>query len=320
MKNANNTVKSVVSVENNTDKDTSIPKDKNASEDEIGSGVIYKKTGDTVYIVTNAHVVGKKDQQKITFANSKSVIGKVLGKDKWSDLAVIKATSKDPTAKEITFGDSNHIVLGEPIIVVGNPLGVDFKSTVTEGIISGLNRNVPIDFDKDNKYDMLMKAFQIDASVNPGNSGGAVVNREGKLIGIISLKIDMPNVEGMSFALPVNEVQKIIHDLETKGKIKYPDVGITMTNVADLSSYERQSIKLPQSINNGVVIKDVDSKSLAQKAGLKKDDVIVELDEKLIEDDLRFKQVLFSHKYNLKPLTVKIYRDGNEKEITLKLK
>ncbi|PNZ11415.1 serine protease [Staphylococcus simiae] len=320
MKNANNTVKSVVSVENNTEKDTSIPKDKNASEDEIGSGVIYKKSGDTVYIVTNAHVVGKKDQQKITFANNKSVIGKVLGKDKWSDLAVIKATSKDPTTKEITFGDSNHIVLGEPIIVVGNPLGVDFKSTVTEGIISGLNRNVPIDFDKDNKYDMLMKAFQIDASVNPGNSGGAVVNREGKLIGIISLKIDMPNVEGMSFALPVNEVQRITHDLETKGKIKYPDIGMTMTNIADLSSYERQSIKLPQSINNGVVVKNVDSKSLAQKAGLKKDDVIVELDDKLIEDDLHFKQVLFSHKYNLKPLTAKIYRDGNEKEITLKLK
>lgn len=320
MKNANNTVKSVVTVENNTDKNTSIPKDKNTSDDEIGSGVIYKKSGDTVYIVTNAHVVGKKDQQKITFANNKSDIGKVLGKDKWSDLAVIKATSKDSNAKEITIGDSNHIVLGEPIIVVGNPLGVDFKSTVTEGIISGLNRNVPIDFDKDNKYDMLMKAFQIDASVNPGNSGGAVVNRDGKLIGIISLKIDMPNVEGMSFALPVNEVQKITHDLETKGKINYPDIGIVTTNVADLSSNERQLNKIPQSINNGVVVKNVESKSLAQKSGLKKDDIIVELDDKLIEDDLRFKQILFSHKNNLKPLAVKIYRDGKEKEITLKLK
>lgn len=101
----------------------------------------------------------------------------MLGKDKWSDLAVVKATSSDSSVKEIAIGDSNNLVLGEPILVVGNPLGVDFKGTVTEGIISGLNRNVPIDFDKDNKYDMLMKAFQIDASVNPGNSGGAVVNR-----------------------------------------------------------------------------------------------------------------------------------------------
>lgn len=168
MKNANNTVKSVVTVENETSKDSSLPKDK-ASQDEVGSGVVYKKSGDTLYIVTNAHVVGDKENQKITFSNNKSVVGKVLGKDKWSDLAVVKATSSDSSVKEIAIGDSNNLVLGEPILVVGNPLGVDFKGTVTEGIISGLNRNVPIDFDKDNKYDMLMKAFQIDSSVNPGN-------------------------------------------------------------------------------------------------------------------------------------------------------
>ena len=215
MKNANNTVKSVVTVENETSKDSSLPKDK-ASQDEVGSGVVYKKSGDTLYIVTNAHVVGDKENQKITFSNNKSVVGKVLGKDKWSDLAVVKATSSDSSVKEIAIGDSNNLVLGEPILVVGNPLGVDFKGTVTEGIISGLNRNVPIDFDKDNKYDMLMKAFQIDASVNPGNSGGAVVNREGKLIGVVAAKISMPNVENMSFAIPVNEVQKIVKGLETK--------------------------------------------------------------------------------------------------------
>lgn len=160
MKNANNTVKSVVTVENETSKDSSLPKDK-ASQDEVGSGVVYKKSGDTLYIVTNAHVVGDKENQKITFSNNKSVVGKVLGKDKWSDLAVVKATSSDSSVKEIAIGDSNNLVLGEPILVVGNPLGVDFKGTVTEGIISGLNRNVPIDFDKDNKYDMLMKAFQL---------------------------------------------------------------------------------------------------------------------------------------------------------------
>ena len=215
MKNANNTVKSVVTVENETSKDSSLPKDK-ASQDEVGSGVVYKKSGDTLYIVTNAHVVGDKENQKITFSNNKSVVGKVLGKDKWSDLAVVKATSSDSSVKEIAIGDSNNLVLGEPILVVGNPLGVDFKGTVTEGIISGLNRNVPIDFDKDNKYDMLMKAFQIDASVNPGNSGGAVVNREGKLIGVVAAKISMPNVENMSFAIPVNEVQKIVKGLEIK--------------------------------------------------------------------------------------------------------
>ena len=267
MKNANNTVKSVVTVENETSKDSSLPKDK-ASQDEVGSGVVYKKSGDTLYIVTNAHVVGDKENQKITFSNNKSVVGKVLGKDKWSDLAVVKATSSDSSVKEIAIGDSNNLVLGEPILVVGNPLGVDFKGTVTEGIISGLNRNVPIDFDKDNKYDMLMKAFQIDASVNPGNSGGAVVNREGKLIGVVAAKISMPNVENMSFAIPVNEVQKIVKGLETKGKIDYPDVGVKMKNIASLNSFERQAVKLPGKVKNGVVVDQVDNNGLADQSGL----------------------------------------------------
>ncbi|MDG5357099.1 trypsin-like peptidase domain-containing protein [Staphylococcus aureus] len=319
MKNANNTVKSVVTVENETSKDSSLPKDK-ASQDEVGSGVVYKKSGDTLYIVTNAHVVGDKENQKITFSNNKSVVGKVLGKDKWSDLAVVKATSSDSSVKEIAIGDSNNLVLGEPILVVGNPLGVDFKGTVTEGIISGLNRNVPIDFDKDNKYDMLMKAFQIDASVNPGNSGGAVVNREGKLIGVVAAKISMPNVENMSFAIPVNEVQKIVKDLETKGKIDYPDVGVKMKNVASLNSFERQAVKLPGKVKNGIVVDQVDNNGLADQSGLKKGDVITELDGKLLEDDLRFRQIIFSHKDDLKSITAKIYRDGKEKEINIKLK
>ncbi|MGK0064354.1 trypsin-like peptidase domain-containing protein [Staphylococcus aureus] len=319
MKNANNTVKSVVTVENETSKDSSLPKDK-ASQDEVGSGVVYKKSGDTLYIVTNAHVVGDKENQKIIFSNNKSVVGKVLGKDKWSDLAVVKATSSDSSVKEIAIGDSNNLVLGEPILVVGNPLGVDFKGTVTEGIISGLNRNVPIDFDKDNKYDMLMKAFQIDASVNPGNSGGAVVNREGKLIGVVAAKISMPNVENMSFAIPVNEVQKIVKDLETKGKIDYPDVGVKMKNIASLNSFERQAVKLPGKVKNGVVVDQVDNNGLADQSGLKKGDVITELDGKLLEDDLRFRQIIFSHKDDLKSITAKIYRDGKEKEINIKLK
>ncbi|CAC5586851.1 protease [Staphylococcus aureus] len=319
MKNANNTVKSVVTVENETSKDSSLPKDK-ASQDEVGSGVVYKKSGDTLYIVTNAHVVGDKENQKITFSNNKSVVGKVLSKDKWSDLAVVKATSSDSSVKEIAIGDSNNLVLGEPILVVGNPLGVDFKGTVTEGIISGLNRNVPIDFDKDNKYDMLMKAFQIDASVNPGNSGGAVVNREGKLIGVVAAKISMPNVENMSFAIPVNEVQKIVKGLETKGKIDYPDVGVKMKNIASLNSFERQAVKLPGKVKNGVVVDQVDNNGLADQSGLKKGDVITELDGKLLEDDLRFRQIIFSHKDDLKSITAKIYRDGKEKEINIKLK
>ncbi|PAK57011.1 serine protease [Staphylococcus capitis] len=320
MKNANNSVKSVVTVQNNVSNNTTIPKSKSGSDNEIGSGVVYKKVGDSIYILTNAHVVGDKDKQKVTYNNNKSVEGKVIGKDKWSDIAVVKAKLTDDSMKPITLGDSNNLVLGQSILVVGNPLGVDFKGSVSKGIISGLERHVPVDIVKDDSYDVLMKAFQIDAPVNPGNSGGAVIDKDGRLIGIVSLKIDMENVEGMAFAIPINDVRKIAQQLEDKGKVQYPNTGISIKNVADISSEEREETKLPPSINNGVLINDVKENSLGEKSGLKKDDVIVELDGKTVEDNLRYRQIIFSHRDDLKTLTAKIYRNGTEKNIKIKLK
>lgn len=320
MKNANNSVKSVVTVQNNVSNNTTIPKSKSGSDNEIGSGVVYKKVGDSIYILTNAHVVGDKDKQKVTYNNNKSVEGKVVGKDKWSDIAVVKAKLSDESMKPITLGDSNNLVLGQSILVVGNPLGVDFKGSVSKGIISGLDRHVPVDIDKDNSYDVLMKAFQVDAPVNPGNSGGAVVDKDGRLIGIISLKIDMENVEGMAFAIPINDVRKIAQQLEDNGKVQYPNTGIKIKNVADISSEEREEVNLPSSVNNGVLVNDIKENSLGEKSGLKKDDVIVELDGKTVEDNLRYRQIIFSHRDDLKTLTAKIYRNGTEKTIQIKLK
>ncbi|MDS0929291.1 serine protease Do [Staphylococcus capitis] len=320
IKNANNSVKSVVTVQNNVSNNTTIPKSKSGSDNEIGSGVVYKKVGDSIYILTNAHVVGDKDKQKVTYNNNKSVEGKLVGKDKWSDIAVVKAKLSDESMKPITLGDSNNLVLGESILVVGNPLGVDFKGSVSKGIISGLDRHVPVDIDKDNSYDVLMKAFQVDAPVNPGNSGGAVVDKDGRLIGIISLKIDMENVEGMAFAIPINDVRKIAQQLEDNGKVQYPNTGIKIKNVADISSEEREEANLPSSVNNGVLVNDVKENSLGEKSGLKKDDVIVELDGKTVEDNLRYRQIIFSHRDDLKTLTAKIYRNGTEKTIQIKLK
>ena len=320
MKSANSTVKSVVTVENEGTKNTSVPNNTSKADNEIGSGVVYKKVGDSLFIMTNAHVVGNKDKQKITFGNNKSVQGKVIGTDKWSDIAVIKAKSADDSVKAITIGNSNHLVLGEPIIVVGNPLGVDFKESVSDGIVSGLDRHVPVDIDKDDSYDVLMKAFQINAPVNPGNSGGAVVDRDGKLIGIVSLKIDMDNVEGMGFAIPINDAQKIAAHLEKEGKIEYPNTGIKIKNVADIDDDERQSIKLPDSVKNGIIVGEVKPNAPGDKSGLKKDDVIVELDGKRIEDNLRYRQIIFNHREDKSTLKAKVYRDGKVINIDIKLK
>ncbi|EEQ80314.1 S1C family serine protease [Staphylococcus warneri] len=320
MKSANSTVKSVVTVENEGTKNTSVPNNTSKADNEIGSGVVYKKVDDSLFIMTNAHVVGNKDKQKITFGNNKSVQGKVIGTDKWSDIAVIKAKSADDSVKAITTGNSNHLVLGEPIIVVGNPLGVDFKESVSDGIVSGLDRHVPVDIDKDDSYDVLMKAFQINAPVNPGNSGGAVVDRDGKLIGIVSLKIDMDNVEGMGFAIPINDAQKIAAHLEKEGKIEYPNTGIKIKNVADIDDDERQSIKLPDSVKNGIIVGEVKPNAPGDKSGLKKDDVIVELDGKRIEDNLRYRQIIFNHREDKSTLKAKVYRDGKVINIDIKLK
>ncbi|MDU1460389.1 MAG: S1C family serine protease [Staphylococcus epidermidis] len=309
-----------VTVENDLSNDTTVSDNKNESDNEIGSGVVYKKVGDSIYIFTNAHVVGDQEKQKVTYGNDKSVTGKVIGKDKWSDLAVVKAKVADENIKPMTMGDSNNIKLAEPILVIGNPLGTDFKGSVSQGIVSGLNRHVPVDIDKNDNYDALMKAFQIDAPVNPGNSGGAVVDRDGRLIGIVSLKIDMHNVEGMAFAIPINDVRKIAKELEHKGKVNYPNTEIKIKNVGDLDDSERNAINLPAKVNHGVLIGEVKENGLGDKAGLKKGDVIVELDGKKIEDNLRYRQVIYSHYDDQKTITAKIYRNGAEKNIKIKLK
>lgn len=320
MKIAKNSVKSVVTVENDLSNDTTVSDNKNESDNEIGSGVVYKKVGDSIYIFTNAHVVGDQEKQKVTYGNDKSVAGKVIGKDKWSDLAVVKAKVADENIKPMTMGDSNNIKLAEPILVIGNPLGTDFKGSVSQGIVSGLNRHVPVDIDKNDNYDTLMKAFQIDAPVNPGNSGGAVVDRDGRLIGIVSLKIDMHNVEGMAFAIPINDVRKIAKELEHKGKVNYPNTEIKIKNVGDIDDSERNAINLPTKVNHGVLIGEVKENGLGDKSGLKKGDVIVELDGKKIEDNLRYRQVIYSHYDDQKTITAKIYRNGAEKNIKIKLK
>lgn len=324
MKSANSAIHSVVTVENDTSDDrTSAEKETQEAgkENELGSGVVYKKVGDSIFIMTNAHVVGDKKEQKITYGNDDYAIGKVVGTDKYSDIAVVKAKVKsDSKVKPIKIGDSSTLVLGEPIIVVGNPLGVDFKGSISDGIISGLNRHIPVDINKDDQYDVLMSAFQIDAPVNPGNSGGAVIDRNSKLVGIASLKIDMDNVEGIAFAIPVNDAEDIAKQLEDKGEVKYPNTGVKIANISDVDEATKQSINLPEDVKKGVLVGDVKKDSLGEKSGLQKNDVIVELDGKALEDNLRYRQIIFNHKDDLKTLPAKIYRDGKEKDIKIKLK
>lgn len=325
MKNADTAVKSVVTVENDTPKNpTTQTTDKTNintnSNNEVGSGVVYKAVGDTFFILTNTHIVGNNDKVNITYDDNKAATATVVGKDMWSDIAVLKATINNKNVQPIKIGRSNQLKLGESILVVGNPLGNDFKNTVTKGIVSGLNRTVPVDFDKDNKNDELINTFQIDASVNPGNSGGAVVNQDGELVGVVSLKINMPNIEGMGFAIPIDDARAIASELEKKGEIQYPNTGIGIKNVSELLPYERALFKIPEDVQSGIVVEKLKDDGLGKKSGLKIGDVVVELDSKSIQNNLQYRQTIFSHRQDLKTLSAKIYREGKSQEIKIKLK
>ncbi|EGQ3124559.1 TPA: serine protease [Staphylococcus pseudintermedius] len=324
MANANTAVKSVVSIENNSQPTPDAVQDSDAQaqvEKESGSGVVYKKVGDTLYILTNAHVVGDRKEHELTFGNKQTAKAKVIGKYKMADIAVMTMRApKGDTLKPLKHGDSSAVVLGEPVLVVGNPLSLDFQNTVGEGIVSGLNRDVPVDLNQDDKYDTLLSTFQVDAPINPGDSGGAVVDQEGHLIGIASLKINMPSVQNMGFAIPVNSALAIAQKIEKEGDIQQPKTDIDIHNVVDVDKATRDDYKIPQDVSTGVFVQKVNDNSPAKNSGLKKGDVIVELDSKPIKDNLAYKQKLTQHIDQQKPVKLKVLRENEVKEISFKLK
>ena len=181
----------------------------------VGSGVIFDKKG---YIVTNNHVVGNNRQVNVALSDGQVVIGKVIGTDAVTDLAVVKIPGSDklPVAE---FGNSDSLQPGETAVAIGNPLGLEFRGTVTVGVISALNRTL-------DDVEQQIKLIQTDAAINPGNSGGALCTVDGKVIGINSAKIAKAGVEGMGFAIPINQVKAIVSQLISNGHVTRPYLGL----------------------------------------------------------------------------------------------
>ncbi|WP_019415726.1 S1C family serine protease [Paenisporosarcina sp. TG20] len=285
-----------------------------------GSGVIYKKANGKAYVITNNHVIEGANEIEVTLADGVKVQAKLLGADIWTDLAVLEMdASKVTTVAE--FGDSDALRLGEPVIAIGNPLGLNFSGSVTTGVVSGKDRTIPVDLNGDNQEDWQAEVLQTDAAINPGNSGGALVNITGQLIGINSMKISQATVEGMGLAIPVNSVIPVIEDLERFGKVKRPSMGVTLVDVTNVSAlHQRETLRLPEEISMGVVIDEVIEGSPADVAGLKKYDVIVEMDGEKIENMIELRKHLYNEKEVGEDLTVKIYRGGELMESKLILK
>lgn len=290
-----------------------------ASETGTGSGVIYKKEENKAYIVTNHHVIEGADFIEVTLSDGTKVEAELLGSDMWTDLAVL-VIDGEHVKTVAQFGDSDQLKLGEPVLAIGNPLGLEFAGSITQGIISGLERTVPIDFNNDGYEDWNAEVLQTDAAINPGNSGGALINIAGQVIGINSMKIAEQEVEGIGFSIPTNIAIPIIEDLEETGAVKRPYMGVQLQDISDISTYHRgYTLKLPKDVKGGLVISDVVLGSPAQKAGLRKMDVIVKLDNVEIKSMIDLRKHLYNKKNIGDSLKVGFYRNGEYQEVTVVL-
>lgn len=279
-----------------------------------GSGVIYKKVGNQAFIVTNNHVVEGAKQLEVTLSNGKKLQAKLVGTDQWLDLAVVQIDGTDIT-KIATLGNSDNVRAGDTAIAIGSALG--FAGTVTEGIISSKDREIPVDINGDGKEDWQAQVIQTDASINPGNSGGALLNANGEVIGINSSKIAQQAVEGIGFAIPINVAKPTLDALEKDGQVKRPFMGIQLSSLDELPSVISDRLKIPKDVTGGVLVADVTANSPAGKAGLQRYDLIVGLDDQNIENSVEFRKYLYDKKKVGDKIVVSYYRDGQKQQKTI---
>lgn len=282
-----------------------------------GSGVIYKKSGNTAYIVTNNHVVEGSSALQVILSNGKKVNAELVGADSATDLAVLKINSANVTTVA-QFGNSNSIAAGQDVLAIGSPMGSEYANTVTKGIVSAKNRTLKAGTDG-----TLTSVIQTDAAINSGNSGGPLINMAGQVIGINSMKLSSDNqgssIEGMGFAIPSNEVVSIINQLIKDGKIDRPALGIGMVDLSNITSDQQTSVlKLPSNVTKGVVVMQVASGSVASQAGLKQYDVITKLGDTKVTNTSTLKAALYKYKVG-DSAKITYYRNGKATTTTVHL-
>ncbi|MEK5067961.1 S1C family serine protease [Sporosarcina sp. FSL K6-1508] len=278
-----------------------------------GSGVIYKIEGDKAFIVTNNHVIEGAEKLEVSLESGETTTAKLVGKDALSDLAVLTIDAK--YAKTVLeFGDSDTLRAGDEVIAIGNPLGLDFSGTVTQGIISAVNRSINVNT---SAGEWEMNVIQTDAAINPGNSGGALLNAAGQVIGINSLKISESGVEGLGFAIPSNEVIPLIEEMTSNGQVERPYIGIGLANLDQVPRMYLQD--LPEKVKGGVVVANIDPESAAGKAGLDVEDIITAINGTAINNSTELRKFLYSNLSVGDKATFTIYRGAEMKTIEVAL-
>lgn len=267
-----------------------------------GSGVVYGKNG---LIATNNHVVEGAQEIVVSLPDGKTYTGKVLGADAATDLAVVKIDANDLPVAE--FGDSDSIMVGEPAIAIGNPLGLEFRGSVTAGVISALNRSIDLGERK-------FKLIQTDAAINPGNSGGALVNADGKVIGINSAKIAVSGVEGIGFAIPINEAKPILAELEKKGHIVRPFIGASLI---DKDIAERYGFQID--LRGGIYVMKLYQGGPAWVGGIRPNDIITKYNGKKVTKVSDLKDLIAASGVGTK-VSITVLRGDSEVDIPITLK
>ncbi|OAB42027.1 S1C family serine protease [Paenibacillus glacialis] len=290
----------------------------NLDESGLGSGVIFKKENRLAYIITNNHVISEAEELEVLTVDGDTIKATLVGTDTVNDIAVLSIDGKNiNTVAEI--GDSSKLRFGETVIAIGNPLGLG--DSLSSGIVSNTNRVLPVSLNKDGIYDWEQEVIQTDAAINEGNSGGALIDLNGKVIGINTMKISDTGVEGLGFAIPTGQVMKTVDELMLTGKITRPYIGVYTVDLnnsfAPLDADERKDLKLPSDVKEGVVV--LDAVGPAQEAGLKLNDVITKFDEEPITTTMELRKFLYDRSKVGDELSVTFYRAGELKVVTLKL-
>lgn len=265
----------------------------------VGSGVIFRSDG---YIVTNNHVIEGAREIIVSLADGSTINGTLVGADEMTDIAVVKVDAKNLPAAN--FGNSDEIMVGEPVVAIGNPMGLELQGTITVGVISALNRTVDVSYS-----DRRLNLIQTDAAISPGNSGGALVNYESEVIGINSAKMAQTEVEGIAFAIPSNIVQSVINEIMTKGYVSRPYLGVTIFDKPTAARYGYQL-----NIDEGVYVFQVALNSPAGVAGLQRGDIILKIDDKEVNSVVDIRTDIAQRKIGD---TVKLLIDRDGTQLTL---
>ncbi|MEC0274985.1 S1C family serine protease [Peribacillus frigoritolerans] len=310
--------KSIVGVVNLQEMQSQNPYQRQSTESETvesgtGSGVIYKKADGKAYIITNNHVIEGAKEVEISLYDGQKATAAVVGADALTDLAVLTIdSSKAPEG--IKFGNSDSMRPGEEVLAIGNPLGLDFSRSVTQGIVSATGRTISVDT-SDGEW--ALDVLQTDAAINPGNSGGALINTAGEVIGINSLKISENGVEGLGFAIPSNDVIPIVTELIENGKITRPYLGVSLASIDELPQHYIQNV--PEAAESGVMVTSIEAGSAAANGGLKQQDIIVEIDGTKINTAAALRKYLYTDKKIGDKVKIKVYRGTEEKTVSITL-